>query len=222
MSLPATNRKRPSFNPSFSPPPSARRRRAQVLLALACAAVLALFAGIPQYTLRALSHALRAPPRPEINEIYGLLHLVTGEHPHTLGHTDPTEPLPLAVYAGDEEVDWEEEAADLDERTPVVIFSKTYCPYSKRAKKLLTKKYELSPPPSIVEVDLRDDGVQIKQLLGRLTGRATFPNVIVRGRSIGGSDDVQKLHRDGELRALLEEAGVEVAVVEPSVAADGI
>ncbi|KAL1746531.1 thioredoxin-like protein, partial [Schizophyllum fasciatum] len=112
--------------------------------------------------------------------------------------------------AGEEAVDWQEEVAELDERTPVVIFSKVRAVYSKRAKRLLTKTYLLEPPPAIVEVDLREDGVQIKQLLARLTGRATFPNVIVRGRSIGGSDDVHRLHQEGTLETLLEEAGVVV------------
>ncbi|KAL1680453.1 thioredoxin-like protein [Schizophyllum commune] len=136
------------------------------------------------------------------------------QHPHKLGHVDPTEPLPLSAYAGEEDVDWEEEEAEINERTPVVIFSKTYCPYSKRAKRLLTKTYLLEPPPAIVEVDLREDGVQIKQLLSRLTGRATFPNVIVRGRSIGGSDDVHRLHAEGALETILKEAGVVVTVLE--------
>ena len=44
-------------------------------------------------------------------------------------------------------------------------------------------------------------------MLGHLTGgRVTVPNVFVGGRSIGGGDETVALHREGKLRALLEEA----------------
>ena len=47
-------------------------------------------------------------------------------------------------------------------------------------------------------------------MLTRLTGRATFPNVILYGESIGGSDDITAMHRDGRLRQLFENAGLTV------------
>ncbi len=101
--------------------------------------------------------------------------------------------------------------------------------YSKRAKELL-KNYDLVPAPKVVEVDLRgmqlwlvcrhsyrshcvvctDDGDLIKAILTRLTGRSTFPNVVLLGKSIGGSDQLSELHREGKLKALLEVAGLKV------------
>ena len=95
---------------------------------------------------------------------------------------------------------------------PVVVFSKTYCPYSKRAKNLLGS-LKLSPEPFIVEVDLRDDADTVKALLLRLTGHGTFPNVIVTNKSIGGSDDLAHLHEINQLIPLLEGAGVKAGVV---------
>jgi glutaredoxin-related protein len=47
-------------------------------------------------------------------------------------------------------------------------------------------------------------------VLTRLTGRGTFPNVILRGKSIGGSDDIIAMHRDGHLRQAFEKAGLKV------------
>ncbi|KAF8134514.1 hypothetical protein EV363DRAFT_1582561 [Boletus edulis] len=82
---------------------------------------------------------------------------------------------------------WEERLKVLREDYPLVVFSKSYCPYSKRAKKLL-ETYDLVPAPKVIEVDLRADSAHIKTLLIRLTDRSTFPNVILHGRSIGGSD----------------------------------
>ncbi|KAF5346314.1 hypothetical protein D9758_011485 [Tetrapyrgos nigripes] len=151
----------------------------------------------------------------KVDEIYGLIHLVTGEdeeNQHVLVNMrefDPTEPVGMDVYAPGEVVHWQEEAERLDEVYPMVVFSKTFCPYSKKAKKLL-EKYELVPQPMVVEVDLRDDATQIKALLTRLTSRSTFPNIIVLGESIGGSDDLNRLHENGSLKKLFEKAGFEV------------
>ncbi|KAK7005989.1 glutaredoxin domain protein [Favolaschia claudopus] len=151
----------------------------------------------------------------KVDEIYGLLNLVTGdsEHEHILGHTesfDPTKPVDMALYAaGKEDLDWKERVEELNTRYPVVVFSKSYCPYSKRAKDLLAA-YDVSPPPKIIEVDLRDDAIQVKTVLTRLTHHATFPNVIIRGKSIGGSDQLHALHANRSLRRTLEKAGMTV------------
>ncbi|PPQ63680.1 hypothetical protein CVT24_004565 [Panaeolus cyanescens] len=149
----------------------------------------------------------------DVPEIYGLLHLITGddEQQHVLSNDlqlDPTEPIPLAVYAaGDPTLDWAEERTSIDKNYPLIIFSKTYCPYSKRAKELI-QAYDTQPPPKIVEVDIRDDGNVIKHILTRLTKHSTFPNIILRGKSIGGSDDLLKLHENNALTKLLEDSGI--------------
>ncbi|KIK09806.1 hypothetical protein K443DRAFT_671130 [Laccaria amethystina LaAM-08-1] len=151
----------------------------------------------------------------KIDEIYGLLHLVTGdnEHEHVLSndvHLDPTHPIDMSIYAaGEIDLDWEKESKFLNKEYPIVVFSKTYCPYSKRAKDLLAA-YDIQPPPKIVEVDLRDDNNVIKLLLSRLTHHSTFPNILIQGKSIGGSDDLFALHNDRTLAKMLERAGVTV------------
>ncbi|KAH0827999.1 pre-mRNA splicing factor component-domain-containing protein [Lanmaoa asiatica] len=98
---------------------------------------------------------------------------------------------------------WEERLKVLREEYPLVVFSKSYCPYSKRAKRLL-EAYDLSPPPKIIEVDLRADSSHIKTVLTRLTHHSTFPNVILHGESLGGSDDLMRLHEEDRLRQVLE------------------
>jgi glutaredoxin-related protein len=55
---------------------------------------------------------------------------------------------------------------------------------------------------------LADDGDFLKVVLTRLTGRSTFPNVILHGKSIGGSDDIAAMHNDGQLRELFQNAGL--------------
>ncbi|KAJ7267662.1 thioredoxin-like protein [Mycena haematopus] len=160
-------------------------------------------------------HLVKGSKATKVDEIFGLLHLVTGdsEHEHILGHTegfDPTKPVDMSLYAaGKDNLDWNKRVKELNERYPLVVFSKSYCPYSKRAKALLAT-YELSPPPKIIEVDLRDDATQVKTVLTRLTRHGTFPNIIVRGKSIGGSDNLQALHADKSLRHMLEGAGIAI------------
>ena len=65
----------------------------------------------------------------EVGEIYGLLHLVTGdnEQEHVLSnvHLDPTVPVEMSVYAaGDTSIDWEKERDIINEQYPIVVFSK--------------------------------------------------------------------------------------------------
>jgi len=118
---------------------------------------------------------------------------------------------PITFGAGSPQAakDWTKEIRALDASSPVVIFSKTYCPYSKRAKALI-ETYDIEPKPIIIEVDLRADDSIVKQQLHRLTGRGTFPNVLIKGSSLGGSDELHALHASGALRKLLENAGVVV------------
>ncbi|KAM0787218.1 hypothetical protein ACM66B_006456 [Microbotryomycetes sp. NB124-2] len=108
--------------------------------------------------------------------------------------------------------EWQKSALEVSlermvRRVPIIVFSKTTCPYSTRAKELL-KMYRLSPAPQIVEVDMRPDQKALIGLLKRRTNHATFPNIIIGSRSIGGADDMEKLAKTGELADLFDEVGV--------------
>ncbi|KAL4740843.1 thioredoxin-like protein [Aspergillus similis] len=97
--------------------------------------------------------------------------------------------------------------AELNEilkRSPIVIFSKTYCPFSKKAKTILLEKYSIVPAPFVVELDQHPLGPQLQSLLGENTGRRTVPNVLVNGRSIGGGDDIVALDEHDELASRLK------------------
>lgn len=83
--------------------------------------------------------------------------------------------------------------------SPAIIFSKSYCPYSKAAKKLLLEKYSIDPPPFVVELDEHPLGAKLQSKLKEMTGRGTVPNIMIDGKSIGGSDDVAELDSRGTL-----------------------
>jgi len=99
------------------------------------------------------------------------------------------------------------EVQDIIDKHKIVIFSKTYCPYSRRAKHILSQ-YSISPRPYIMEVDLEDKPNEIKSFLKNISSRSTFPNIFVSGRSIGGSDELVNMHVDGSLKEFLKKAGV--------------
>ncbi|KAJ2508681.1 hypothetical protein GGI11_002776 [Coemansia sp. RSA 2049] len=91
----------------------------------------------------------------------------------------------------------------------VMVFSKTYCPYSKRAKALLGEyRSERGLEFVVLEADLEPDSMAVKQALGRISSRLTFPNIFVDGQSIGGSDELVQRHQSGELAAMLKERGL--------------
>ena len=82
--------------------------------------------------------------------------------------------------------------------TSVIIFSKSGCPYSKKAKATF-EKYTIIPEPFIVELDEHRLGHQLQDALEKNTGRRTVPNVLISGKSIGGGDEVEVLHQSGLL-----------------------
>ena len=106
------------------------------------------------------------------------------------------------------------------------VFSKSWCPYCKASKQLLT---EMGARPYIIELDqvgmsvqlshntciliaerglIReniDDGAAIQDALYEITGQGTVPNVFIKQKHIGGNSDLQS--KKQELPSLLKEAG---------------
>ncbi|KAL2019486.1 hypothetical protein VTK56DRAFT_9602 [Thermocarpiscus australiensis] len=92
-------------------------------------------------------------------------------------------------------------------KSPVIIFSKSYCPYSKRAKGILLEKYVIEPTPYVVELDKHPIGTAIQTRLAEMTGRKTVPNVMVYGTSIGGGDEIADLDREKSLADKVRKLG---------------
>uniref|UniRef100_A0A060T0G4 ARAD1C07502p n=1 Tax=Blastobotrys adeninivorans TaxID=409370 RepID=A0A060T0G4_BLAAD len=101
----------------------------------------------------------------------------------------------------------EKELAVLLNETPILIFSKSYCPHSKAVKDLLLSEYQINPQPMVVELDAHPHGRELQDYLGTLTGRRTVPNVMVGGVSRGGGDEFRALHASGELAESMQEWG---------------
>jgi len=76
---------------------------------------------------------------------------------------------------------------------PVTVFSKSYCPYCKRAKALLSSK---NIDFFAVEMDTVPNGKDIQAALKDKTGQRTVPNIFIGGKHIGGYDAISKLSED--------------------------
>jgi len=84
----------------------------------------------------------------------------------------------------------------------VMVFSKSWCPYCLRLKELF--KY-LNINYEVMDLDMLSNGNELQQALHEISGQKTVPNVYINQKHIGGSDDVNNLHKQNKLIGLLEE-----------------
>lgn len=80
----------------------------------------------------------------------------------------------------------------------ITIYTKPYCPFCIRAVDLLEKKGVV-----FTEIEAAFDPEKRQEMLQRSGGRATFPQIFIGERHIGGCDDMMALERAGELDPLL-------------------
>ena len=84
--------------------------------------------------------------------------------------------------------------------THVTVYTKPYCPYCVRAVALLEKK-----GVEFTEIEAAFDPEKRAEMMQR-SGRATFPQIFIGDRHIGGCDDMMALEREGRLDPLLQQA----------------
>lgn len=66
--------------------------------------------------------------------------------------------------------------------------------------RILTARSQIVPTPYVVELDQHPLGPGLQARLTKLSGRRTVPNILVNGKSMGGSDDLDALEAKGALR----------------------
>lgn len=119
----------------------------------------------------------------------------------------PRDQAAMKDHETPEDRDVEIELNAILKKSPVIIFSKSYCPFSKRAKYILLEKYNITPAPYVVELDEHPLGAKLQDTLAEMTGRRTVPNVLVQGKSIGGGDDMQELDETDKLIETFKSVG---------------
>jgi len=80
----------------------------------------------------------------------------------------------------------------------IEIYTKAFCPFCTRAKRLLESK-----GADFEEFDITLGGPKRVEMIERAQGRTTVPQIFIDGRHIGGSDDLAALDREGGLDPLL-------------------
>ena len=80
----------------------------------------------------------------------------------------------------------------------VLIYTKSWCPYCRRAKALLERK-----GVSFDEIDVQHDRDREAEMIRKAGGRSTVPQIFIDGRHVGGSDDLHALDHEGRLDGLL-------------------
>jgi glutaredoxin 3 len=81
---------------------------------------------------------------------------------------------------------------------PVVIYTKSTCPFCRAAKALLRAK---SAPFEEIGVD--GDRTAQAAMAAKANGRWTVPQIFIGHTHVGGCDDLHALEAGGELDALL-------------------
>lgn len=80
---------------------------------------------------------------------------------------------------------------------PVTIYTREFCAYCSRALALLQRK----GIPFEQKDATMDQGLRAE--MRERSGRATFPQVFIGDKAIGGSDELHALELNGELDKLL-------------------
>ena len=80
----------------------------------------------------------------------------------------------------------------------VEIYTKMFCPYCVRAKRLLADK-----GVDFEEIDITMGGPRRAEMIQRANGRTTVPQIFIGDAHVGGSDDLAALERGGKLSPML-------------------
>jgi glutaredoxin 3 len=80
----------------------------------------------------------------------------------------------------------------------VVVYTKPGCPYCVAAVGLLTRK-----GADFTEIVASHDPAKKAEMVEKSGGKATFPQIFIAGKHVGGSDELSALDRRGGLDPLL-------------------
>ncbi|CAO1599724.1 MAG: hypothetical protein LQ339_005469 [Xanthoria mediterranea] len=93
-------------------------------------------------------------------------------------------------------------AQGIIDENAVAVFSKSYCPYCRASKTLLS---ELGAKFYVIEMDQVDDGADLQNALEEISGQRSVPNIYIAQKHVGGNSELQG--KKAELPGLLKEAG---------------
>jgi glutaredoxin 3 len=130
---------------------------------------------------------------PDVTLVENMLSLIPGGSPVV-----ESEPKPSA-----EEIS--KRVSKEIEANPVVVFSKSTCPFCKKTKAAFA---DIGVEPTVFELDKGEMGPTgvVQDVLNDLTGARSVPRVFIGGKFIGGGDDTVALATEGKLKGLVDAA----------------
>eukprot|EP01023_Acetabularia_acetabulum_P031165 TRINITY_DN2933_c0_g1_i4.p2 TRINITY_DN2933_c0_g1~~TRINITY_DN2933_c0_g1_i4.p2 ORF type:complete len:136 (+),score=17.56 TRINITY_DN2933_c0_g1_i4:203-610(+) len=87
-----------------------------------------------------------------------------------------------------------------NKENPVMLYSKSYCPFCGQVKGLFDK---LQIEFKAAELDQLSDGAELQDALSGVSGMTTVPQVFIKEKLIGGCDDVMAAFNSGKLKEYL-------------------
>lgn len=85
-------------------------------------------------------------------------------------------------------------------KNEVVMFSWIHCPFCVRAKEILKP---IAKDMKVYECDEMSNGEDLRNQIYKTYQHETVPAIFIRGKFVGGCDDLQKLKSSGELAKML-------------------
>ncbi|CEO94302.1 Glutaredoxin domain-containing protein [Plasmodiophora brassicae] len=124
---------------------------------------------------------------------------------------DLTSISPDNPHKGEGAIDDDEEQALFNEAVtsaPVVIFSKTWCPFCTEIKKLLLTYNDNGETKVVVaiELDRQKNGHGLMNAVESVVGRRSVPQVFIGGEYFGGLRAVQHARDEGKLKSIIADA----------------
>ncbi|XP_011402602.1 PREDICTED: thioredoxin reductase 1, cytoplasmic-like [Amphimedon queenslandica] len=95
---------------------------------------------------------------------------------------------------------WKKVVKEQIQKSHVLVYSKTTCPFCKRVKKLFDVQQVAS---QVIELDEVENGDEIKKALEDISKQKTVPNIFLNGAHIGGCDNVLATFTKGLLSDML-------------------
>merc|ERR1711936_357515 len=89
--------------------------------------------------------------------------------------------------------------------TPVVMVSKSYWPFCRKAKDAL-KSFNLGSDMVVFEIENDSDMDAIQNEMAKMTGGRSVPRVFIGGQFVGGGDEMVKYKSNGKLAELISNA----------------
>lgn len=98
---------------------------------------------------------------------------------------------------------------DVWARNPVILFSQSWSSRSRQVKAMISE-LNLSPPPTVFDVDEREDASVLIPLLYRITSSTELPILLVGGKPIGTLSQISSSFESGDLHEMVSAAGAVV------------